>query len=584
MAAKPLSLKREKARRTARSGTFATVADVLIDHELTHLDQSFTYGVPEKLESSLTVGSIVRIPFNRVDIDGVVIDVRANDQGILKPISKILKPSAYSESSIKLATEVAKRYATSVMKILKFFEKEKEVSVHERGPSQPNLRRVFLPESSKTIPELAERIKRSAGSFLLFTPSLRESVDLMEVLSRLIGERAIAYEQWQKLSGKERLGRVIVGTRGMIFTQALDLAELVIFDEGSEHYWERRSPYWNLRDVALMRTKLESLPITFISGSPSSEVARLIDSNYLEGGKVGKQFLKRRRFTNAPDSYHRTIRAGIEKGSVLVSVASKSYINSFACKKCNTRPKCECGFPLKMKSQREILCTICGNTNAQLRCRECNGIEFIALAKGIERVKEEFSKSFPNIPIYISTAEKDISTFAPNSIVVSTPGVEPRMVRYEGLVLLDGVSRMNRPTLRSEELLANHWLRLVALTTEDASVYSSLPISNRISQALIAANPYRFTSSLLRERKETKLPPYYRVIQVKGDGLSTLAEKITAEFPGVEISKISKSGELIIRAEVGNSQEVISALHSLSKYRAASSKSYLELEIDPHDI
>ena len=113
MAAKPLSLKREKARRTARSGTFATVAEVLIDHELTHLDQSFTYGVPEKLESSLTVGSIVRIPFNRVDIDGVVIDVRANDQGIFKPISKILKPSAYSESSIKLATEVAKRYATS---------------------------------------------------------------------------------------------------------------------------------------------------------------------------------------------------------------------------------------------------------------------------------------------------------------------------------------------------------------------------------------------------------------------------------------------------------------------------------------
>jgi hypothetical protein len=71
---------------------------------------------------------------------------------------------------------------------------------------------------------------------------------------------------------------------------------------------------------------------------------------------------------------------------------------------------------------------------------------------------------------------------------------------------------------------------------------------------------------------------------VKGEGLSTLAEKITSEFAGVEISKIFKSGELIIRAEVGISQEVIGALYSLSKYRAVSSKKYLEIEIDPQDI
>jgi primosomal protein N' (replication factor Y) len=584
MAAKPLSLKREKARRTARSGTFAVIAEVLIDHELTHLDQSFTYGVPEEVQSSLTLGSIVRVPFNRNEIDGVVIKVRSNDAGTFKPISRIMRPAAYSENAIKLATEVARRYATSTVKILKFFEKADGKLRNEGDTPKPKVRRVFIPESAKTVAELSERIRESSGSFLLLAPTLRESTELRDALAKTLGERATAFEQWQELPGSERINRVIIGMRSAIFAQAADLVEIIIFDEGSEHYWERRSPHWNSRDVALLRSQLESISITFISGSPSAEIVRLIDSNYLVGVKAGKQFMKRRRFTNAPATYHRTIRTGIQKGSVLVSVANKSYINSFACKRCNTRPKCECGFPLKMQSQKQISCSICANTNVQLRCQECNGVEFIALAKGIERVKEEFGKSFPNTPIFVSTAEREVTTFPPHSIVISTPGVEPRSVRYEGLVLLDGVSRMNRPTLRSEEELTNHWLRLVALTTEESSVYVSLPASNRISQALISANPYRFTSSLLRERKETKLPPFYRVIKVKGEGLSTLAEKITSEFAGVEISKIFKSGELIIRAEVGISQEVIGALYSLSKYRAVSSKKYLEIEIDPHDI
>lgn len=583
MAAKPLSLKREKARRIPRAGKFAAVAEALLDHDVAHLDQVFTYGIPESLASQVEVGSIVRVSFNRSEIDAVVIEIRSDD-GAFKPISKLVKASAYSPQAIELATEVAKRYATSTIKILKYFDKSADQQKSNQLSSNPSPQRFFIPDGSKTFSELAARLSKKEGSVLLFAPSARECDELIKILSLALGDCVISFDRWRKLKGNEKLSRVIVGMRSMIFIQAVDVTEMVIVDEASEHYWEKRSPLWNLRDVALLKSQMESVSLTFISGSPSLELTRLGELGYLQFVKPNRQFLKRRRFTNTPDTYHRTVRSGLELGNVLVSVSSKNYINALACKRCDAKPKCSCGFPLKMQGDKRAYCEICGVSTLELRCRECGSLEFSARAKGIERVKEEFAKAFPNVPIQMVTVERESSNIPTHSIVISTPGVEPRITRFSGLVLLDGVSRTNRPTLRSEEHLANHWFRLLSLTTEDATVYVSLPISNQISQALVAGNPYRFMGKLLKEREETKLPPFYRVMKVRGEGLAALAAKLSEEFSGIQLSKVAKQNELTIRAEVSIAQNVITALYSLAKYRAASGKGYLDLEIDPYDI
>lgn len=583
MAAKPLSLKREKARRIPRAGKFAIVAQVLLGHDIAHLDQGFTYGIPDSLASQIEVGSIVRVSFNRSEIDAVVIEI-GSDEGAFKPISKLVKVSAYSPQAIELATEVAKRYATSAIKILKYFDKNADQQESIALSSNPSPQRDFIPEGSKTFSELATRLSKKEGSVLLFAPSARECREAIAMLSISLGDRVISFDSWRKLQGNEKLGRVIVGMRGMIFLQAVDVTEMVIVDEASEHYWEKRSPFWNLRDVALLKSQMESISLTFISGSPSLELTRLGELGYLKVVKPIRQFIKRRRFANAPDTYHRTVRSGLQRGNVLVSVSSKNYINALTCKRCDAKPKCNCGFPLKIQSDKRAYCGICGVSTLELRCRECGSLEFSARAKGIERIKEEFAKAFPNVPIQMVTVEKEISNIPTHSIVIATPGVEPRITRYSGLVLLDGVSRTSRPTLRAEEHLANHWFRLLSLTTEDATVYVSLPIGNQISQALVTGNPYRFMGNLLKEREETKLPPFYRVIKVRGESLAALATKLSHEFSGIQVSKVAKQNELTIRAEVSIAQNVITALYSLAKYRAASGKGYLDLEIDPYDI
>lgn len=584
MAAKPLSLKREKSRRATKAGAFTKIVEVLLDHEVAHLDQSFTYGVPEKFFDSVQVGSIVKVPFNKTELQGVVVQSNESGNKSVKPILKVVHQVAYSESAIAFAREVSKRYATSPIKFLNLMPLLKEGQKSPEFQSKTRVLRRFIPETARSLADLAERLMKTSGTRLIFAPTLKEASHLLAALERRLGEQVISFEAWKKLKGSERDNRVIVGMRGMIFIQVAELSEMVIFDESSEHFWDQRSPFWNLRDVALLRSRLEEIPFSFISGSPSLELVRLAETQYLRLEKSAKSYFRRRRFTMTPQTFHGTVRKGLESGSVLVSVANKSYSNSLVCKKCNAIPRCKCGFPLKLIQKDQALCSVCGELSSHFRCSECFGLEFIQIGKGIERYKEEFAKAFPNVPIVICTADQDLAIPSSNSIVLSTPGVEPRFLKYSALVLLDGVSRVSRATLRAEEQLRNHWHRLLALTTDDAPVFLTLPNSHPITQSLIANDPYRQSKQALNERKEAKLPPGFRVIRIKGELLSALAEKLKNEFEDIELSRVSKNDELVIRVEISKAQTFISALHALQKYRGASGKDLLSLEIDPFDI
>lgn len=86
MAAKPLKLKRERAKTVVRSARFTTSAQVLIDHDINHLDQPFTYGLPDDLKEKVLVGSRVVVPFKNEEREGIVLELIENQLSPNKPI------------------------------------------------------------------------------------------------------------------------------------------------------------------------------------------------------------------------------------------------------------------------------------------------------------------------------------------------------------------------------------------------------------------------------------------------------------------------------------------------------------------
>jgi len=237
-----------------------------------------------------------------------------------------------------------------------------------------------------------------------------------------------------------------------------------------------------------------------------------------------------------------------------------------------------------MLNKTDFSCSACGLSTSEWKCTECGSKEKLLLSKGAQRIEEELGKAFPAIPIYMSTASKAIEE-APNSgIVIATPGMEPRNKKYSALVLLDGELQLNRPTMRAEERLLDNWFSLLQFVRDDASIFVDLSYSNRLTQALSADNPMRVAKALLSERRKVKLPPWHRIVRIQGEDLGAIQEHLRLQFKNVEVSKSSHSLEYVLRIPVEESDQVIQAIYALVKYRSASRKTLISVQIDPHDL
>jgi primosomal protein N' (replication factor Y) len=95
---KPLSLRRQKSRaassRHKELGGLTLQADVFVETDVFHLDQTFSYVIPEDLVDSIQSGSIVKVPFKEREVLGVITAVKPIENVGLRPVSKALLPSA----------------------------------------------------------------------------------------------------------------------------------------------------------------------------------------------------------------------------------------------------------------------------------------------------------------------------------------------------------------------------------------------------------------------------------------------------------------------------------------------------------
>lgn len=590
MAAKPLKLKRERAKTVVRSGRYRFTAEVLIDHELTHLDKPFSYGVPTDLLDFTARGSRVIVPFNGHETEGIVTKIQEGDELPNKPILKVLSSAFYGDESLQLADEVSKRYATTTVKVLRHipglgssrFDEGSDQRKRKRGH---RVQRRYLSKSSFSLDNLIEKLSNVEGDSILLVPTEREAALLHSQLHGLFKERVVKAFGRRKTSISFPKRGVIVGTRGAVFLQVPSLDYMVIFHDSSEHFWSERNPYWNVRDVALLRSRISEVDIDFVSGFPSAELSRLMEIGYLHRQNSPRLSLrKRRRVCSLPDSYHGTIRDGLKNGSVLVQVAHKDYSSLVICQRCRSRPLCDCGFPLKMANKEGFTCTICGTKIGEWKCKECGSTERLMIGRGAKRIEEELGKAFPRVPIFLSTKEKPLDDCPEHGIIVATPGMQPSASIFSALVLLDGELQLNRPTMRAEERLLDLWFSLIAQSKDTAPIFVSLPSNHRVTQAIAIGSPNRLISTILAERKEVKLPPWYRVIRIKSNDLSSLQVNLHEEFNYSIISRSTASGELLIRVPVDKSQEVIDSILSLVKYRLALKKETISVEIDPHDL
>jgi primosomal protein N' (replication factor Y) (superfamily II helicase) len=279
MTSAPLRLKVQKvARGSAEKASALPVAHLWVDTGVPHLDFTYDYLIPESLSSQVNVGVKVAVNFSGRTVDGYVLSrTDSSEIGNLKFIEKVLSPIPLLTSDLTLlVTAVAQKWGSSPLDILNSAIPSRVIAVEKTlqpSPSQTQRQGstshtqsfYLLTPGEDAIALMADWIlARSAlGGVLVVAPEAREVLLLAQELeSRSVDfaildaslTRSERYSNYLKVASGQ--SRIVIGSRSAVFAPVHDLRTIIVYREGAQSHYEVRTPGWNTRDVALLRSQI----------------------------------------------------------------------------------------------------------------------------------------------------------------------------------------------------------------------------------------------------------------------------------------------------------------------------------------
>lgn len=357
------------------------------------------------------------------------------------------------------------------------------------------------------------------------------------------GER---YDEWQRI----RRGDVdvVIGARSAIFAP-LDRLGLIVVDEEHEMSYKQDSePRYHGRDTAIMRARLENIPIILGSATPSLEsyhnalnhkyhlltIAQRVDGRPLPNVEI----IDRRHEQGAhliSNALEEAIRNALSRGEqVLIFLNLRGYANFYLCRDCGFVYECpRCNVTLTYHaSQRRLMCHYCDFSRIPpARCDQCGSADVQYRGIGTERIEQDMQLLFPDAEIgrmdrdTVSgkNAHFEILQRFENGeidILIGTQmiakGHDFHNVTLVGVIAAE--TGLNLPDFRASERTFQI-LTQVAGRTGRGQLGGEVIIQSYSSThyAILAAQRHDYLSFYNREiafRKQLRYPPFSRMVNI----------------------------------------------------------------------
>ncbi len=617
------------------------VARVAIVSNLPQLDKLFDYIIPEHLHSQTKVGSRVKIPFGKGTklYDGFVFEIEKTSSfnGSLSELAEVVgERSLLAPELIDVLRELAARSASSVGELLKLAvpghmpraykahslpSPEVSISVEPDSPiddaltsslvvsgtrhailAKPSAVEMVVGSNSHSYPYwvvlfcvTAIANLRAGKSTILAVPDFRDQEILLQALEfSKLGEFLASFgtEQTKSQSYEAYLRAldnspcVVVGSRSVVLAPAHNLGTIALFDEADDSFTDQSSPYLNARDVSLVRQSIQGCSLVFASHSRSTDIQRLVESGYLQ--ESTPEFARPRISVSEPsfrvDSHaFNAIRSGLDKGSVLVQVASRGESTSLFCVSCDKRIVCaNCSGPAWVDSAGNRKCRWCNAFVPVVAC-ECGSLEVGQGRAGSTRTAAELGRSFSGAKVVESTGDNRVlHVSAGKNLVIATAGAEPFVVGgYQAVVILDAQATLARQNLRASEEAVRLWSNAVSKLAIDGEAVL-VGVAGSLAQKFCLWQQVEIAAEELTSRRELLLPPALRLGSIAGShamlvelATSLSASALVTVFGPAPQAKGSDPSEwrLIIKYNYSDTLEVAKLLKGeairLSRGKAA---------------
>ncbi len=407
---------------------------------------------------------------------------------------------------------------------------------------------VLVPEISLT-PQTIERFRGRCGEVAVLHSHMTDS------------ERGA---HWRRVAAGQI--NVVVGARSAIFAPTRKLGLIVIDEEHEGTFKQESTPRYHARDVAVMRAKLENVPIIMGSATPSLESwhnavekksytllslpdrvldrplphVRLIDLRYEQRGKGPLSAIS--------PTLEKAMQEALGKnGQVMILLNRRGFSTHVHCPGCGHVAECaHCDLALTFHRQRNsLLCHYCGfEQKPYQNCPVCNQPSVRYQGLGTEKLQAEIQEKFPSKVVQRMDSDtmqrpgshqKALDAFREGAVHILlgtqmiAKGLDFPNVTLVGVINADVALHMPdfRAAQRTFQLLAQVAGR-TGRGERGGQVMIQTYTPDHPCVALAAKHDFlSFAALELVQRKEHQYPPYQRLVRLI---VRSLKEEAAAQF------------------------------------------------------
>ncbi len=555
------------------------IARVVLDTPLPQLDHIFEYRIPDGLSDADLTGFLVKVPLRggKRFCEAWVVETTdtADFSGTLANIESVVSTRPLlSKDSYELATLVAKRQAGTVSDVLRhviprryvrteknFTARETTHQIDENNFTKLNPHIDIRPRSKNAllIPahftgatplwaqlfcyEAIENLRNGLSS-IICVPDFRDVSLVYSILEAVVEKDAILRLD-TKQEDKQRFENylhsltdnpyIVLGNRSAVLSPVHNLGGIYIWDEADSQMCEPQAPYYNARDVALIRQNEQQCTLSFASYSRSVALQRLVEIGWVTEVPISTKSKLSISFSDTdqegnnvriPSVVWQGAKEALKNGPVLIQVAHAGISTALACSNCRERALCSAcqGFLAQQKRGDVLQCRRCHKVETGFICSHCQGTQLRYLNSGSEKTAEEIGKAFPNIQIIVSDGQHLVTEVADKpAIVIATAGAEPlAQTGYSSVIVLDGLTHRLRDIPNADEEYIRRTAQALSLCRSGSKAYI-VGSGESLGKVFVLNHYIQWAQSEYVTRQSLHMPPCTRVASLTGTRRSILA-------------------------------------------------------------
>ena len=267
-----------------------------------------------------------------------------------------------------------------------------------------------------------EEVVKQGKQALILVPEISLTPQTIQRFQGRFGEVAVLHShlghaergnQWRRIASGQV--QIIVGARSAVFAPARQLGLIVIDEEHETSFKQESTPRYHGRDVAVMRARLENIPILLGSATPSLESwhnaqrgqytlltlpNRVLDRPLPRVALIDlrNELPRGGRFNALSAALERSMRAALAKGGqVMLLLNRRGFSTHIHCPTCGYVEVCRfCDLALTYHRERDVtLCHYCGYEQPPPDlCPKCGQMQVRYQGLGTEKLQAEIEDKF----------------------------------------------------------------------------------------------------------------------------------------------------------------------------------------------